>query len=218
LANLLELALRCGWGNPPQRFVRIGIMRDAFLDAGIHCVFSAEGGHWHRQRQVVMQAVDIDHAAQVLRSAGPGRRAAARRWQKAAHNGALVDVPGALKRFMVDITSGLALGTDLDSWEDQGDVIQHYLDEIFPVMARRTLATFRYWRWLRWAGNRQADVAMERLMDAVPCSRAHRSTSDAIELAGGHGVGQRRRSRTWAGVLSPCLLARLRESGNCMRG
>ena len=51
--------------------------------------------------------------------------------------------------------------------EDEGDVIQHYLDKIFPVMARRTLAPFRYSRWLRWAGNRQVDVAMERLMEVV---------------------------------------------------
>jgi cytochrome P450 len=164
----------------PLRFTRIGIMRDAFLDTGIDCVFSAEGTDWRRQRKLVMQALNTDHLRKSFDRLDQVAARLQRRWQKAARDGAPVDVPGDLKRFTVDVTSGLAFGTDLNTLEDEGDVIQHYLDKIFPVMARRTLAPFRYWRWLRWAGNRQVDVAMERLMevvhDLVSTARARAST------------------------------------------
>ena len=114
-----------------------------------------------------MQALNTDHLRKYFDRLDQVAARLQRRWQKAARDGALVDVPSDLKRFTVDVTSGLAFGTDLNTLEDEGDVIQHYLDKIFPVMARRTLAPFRYWRWLRWSGNRKVDVAMERLMEVV---------------------------------------------------
>ena len=41
-------------------------------------------------------------------------------------------------------------------------------------MARRTLAPFRYWRWLRWSADRKVDAAMQRLLEVV-----HRLVSTA---------------------------------------
>ncbi|HQR22326.1 MAG TPA: cytochrome P450 [Burkholderiaceae bacterium] len=151
----------------PLRFTRISIMRDAFLDTGINGVFSAEGTDWRRQRKLVMQALNTDHLRKFFDRLDQVAARLQRRWQKAAHEATLIDVLGDLKRFTVDVTSGLAFGTDLNTLEDEGDIIQHYLDKIFPVMARRTLAPFRYWRWIRWAGPLQVDVAMERLMETV---------------------------------------------------
>ncbi len=101
-------------------------MRDAFLDTGINCVFSAEGTDWRRQRKLVMQALNTDHLRKFFDRLDQVAARLQRRWQKAAHDGALVDVPSDLKRFTVDVTSGLAFGTDLNTLEDEGDVIQHY--------------------------------------------------------------------------------------------
>jgi cytochrome P450 len=164
----------------PGRFSRLRIVRAAIRDLGINGVFSAEGSDWRRQRKLVMQALNTDHLRKYFYRLDQVAARLQRRWQKAATDGTLVDVPGDLKRFTVDVTTGLAFGTDLNTLEDEGDVIQHYLDKIFPVMARRTFAPFRYWRWLRWAGKSQVDVAMERLMavvhDLVTKARAGRVT------------------------------------------
>jgi cytochrome P450 len=151
----------------PGRFTRLRIVRAAVHDLGINGVFSAEGADWRRQRKLVMQALNIDHLRKFFDRLDQVAARLLRRWQKAAHAGTLIDVPNDLKRFTVDVTSGLAFGTDLNTLEDEGDVIQHYLDKIFPVMAQRTFAPFPYWRWLRWTGKRPVDVAMERLMEVV---------------------------------------------------
>ena len=79
-----------------------------------------------RQRKLVMQALNTDHLRKFFDRLDQVAARLQRRWQKAAHNGALVDVPSDLKRFTVDVTSGLAFGTDLNTLEDEGDVIQHY--------------------------------------------------------------------------------------------
>ena len=151
----------------PGRFTRIGIMRDAFLDTGINGVFNAEGTDWRRQRKLVMQALNTDHLRKYFDRLDQVAARLQRRWQRAARDGTPIDVQSDLKRFTVDVTSGLAFGADLNTLEDEGDVIQHYLDKIFPVMARRTLAPFRYWRWLRWGADRKVDAAMQKLLEVV---------------------------------------------------
>ena len=181
-------------------------MRDAFLDTGINGVFGAEGADWRRQRKLVMQALNTDHLRKYFDRLDQVAARLQRRWQRAARDGAPIDVPSDLKRFTVDVTSGLAFGTDLNTLEDEGDVIQHYLDKIFPVLARRTLAPFRYWRWVRWGADRKVDAAMQRLMEVVhdlvskrPVARVRETTSDAVQPATGDGGGNQRRGCSFHG-------------------
>ena len=117
----------------PGRFTRIEIMRDALLDLGIDGVFAAEGSDWRRQRKLVMQALNIDHLRKFFDRLDQVTARLQRRWQRAADAGTPIDVASDLKRFTVDVTSGLAFGTDLNTLDDEGDIIQHYLDKIFPV-------------------------------------------------------------------------------------
>jgi len=167
----------------PDQFTRIGILRDALLDLGINGVFVAEGADWRRQRKLVMQALNTDHLRKFFDRLDQVAARLQRRWQKAARTGTAIDVASDLKRFTVDVTSGLAFGTDLNTLEDEGDVIQNYLDKIFPVLARRTLAQFRYWRWLRRAADRKVDAAMQRLLrvvrELVRTARAPASTESS---------------------------------------
>ena len=41
-------------------------------------------------------------------------------------------------RFTIDVTSGLVFGHDLNTMEEQGDVIQQHLDKLFPAIGRQT--------------------------------------------------------------------------------
>ena len=171
----------------PGGFTRIGIMRDAFLDIGLNGVFSAEGVDWRRQRKLVMQALNTNHLREFVGRLDQVTARLQRRWEKAARTGDPVDVQSDLKRFTVDVTTGLAFGMDLNTLEDEGDVIQHYLDKLFPVLARRTLAPFRYWRYLRWGADRKVDVAMRRLLEVVQelvdTARARPSRNDSAHRA-----------------------------------
>ena len=151
----------------PGRFRRIRIMRDAMLDVGIDGVFTAEGLDWRRQRKLAMQALNTEHLRQYFDRLDQVAARLQRRWERAAANGERVDVQGDLMRFTVDVTSGLAFGRDLNTLEQEGDIIQRHLDKVFPALARRVFAPFPYWRWFRLPADRALDKAMQRVLPLV---------------------------------------------------
>ncbi len=163
----------------PGRFQRPQIMRDAMLDLAIAGVFTAEGADWRRQRKLAMYALNTDHLRKFSARLGAVTERLLRRWQRAVDRDERVDAPGDLKRFTVDVTSGLAFGTDLNTLEREGDAIQRQLGVVFPVLAKRIFAPFAYWRWIRLPSDRAVDRAMREVLvlvnDLVRSARARRT-------------------------------------------
>jgi cytochrome P450 len=151
----------------PGRFRRIEIMRDAMLDLGIDGVFTAEGADWRRQRKLAMHAMNTEHLRQYYERLDEVTARLQRRWTRAAASADCVDAQRDLMRFTVDVTSGLAFGTDLNTIEEQGDVIQQHLDKVFPMLARRVFAPVPYWRWIRLPADRRVDAAMKVVLSLV---------------------------------------------------
>ena len=151
----------------PGRFQRAQMARDAILDLAINGVFAAEGSDWRRQRKLAMHALNTDHLRKYSARLGDVTERLRRRWQRAAEQDHRVDAPGDLKRFTVDVTSGLAFGTDLNTLETVGDAIQKHLGVVFPVLAKRVLAPFAYWRWIRLPSDRAVDRAMREVLVLV---------------------------------------------------
>lgn len=151
----------------PGRFRRIEIMRDAMLDLGIDGVFTAEGAGWRRQRKLAMHALNTEHLRQYFHRLDEVTARLQRRWERAAASAACVDAQRDLTRFTIDVTSGLAFGTDLNTLEEQGDVIQQHLDKVFPMLARRVFAPFPHWRWIRLPADREVDAAMNVVLSLV---------------------------------------------------
>ena len=163
----------------PGRFQRPQIMRDALLDLDINGVFAAEGTDWRRQRKLAMHALNPDHLRKYATRLGAVAERLRQRWQRAADRDERIDAPGDLKRFTVDVTSGLAFGTDLNTLEREGDAIQRHLGAVFPVLAKRIFAPFAYWRWLRLPSDRAVDRAMREVLvlvnDLVRSARLRRT-------------------------------------------
>ena len=151
----------------PGRFQRAQIAREALLDLAINGVFSAEGSDWRRQRTLAMHALNTDHLRKFSARLGEVTERLRRRWQRAAEQDHRVDAPADLKRFTVDVTSGLAFGTDLNTLETEGDAIQKHLGVVFPVLAKRVLAPFAYWRWIRLPSDRAVDRALREVLVLV---------------------------------------------------
>jgi cytochrome P450 len=114
-----------------------------------------------------MHALNTDHLRKYSARLGNVTERLRRRWQRAAEQDHRVDAPGDLKRFTVDVTSGLAFGTDLNTLETEGDAIQKHLGVVFPVLAKRVLAPFAYWRWMRLPSDRAVDRAMREVLVLV---------------------------------------------------
>lgn len=131
-----------------------------FRELGIDGVFSAEGAEWRPLRKLTMEAL----APARLRSFYPALRDVAerlqRRWGAAADAGREIDVVEDFKRFTVDLTTRLTLGHDLDTLEQEGDVLQRKLEVVFPALTRRLFAVVPLWRAVRLPADRRLERAL----------------------------------------------------------
>ncbi|MBX9609130.1 MAG: cytochrome P450 [Gammaproteobacteria bacterium] len=144
----------------PDTFRRTRRLADALAEMRFTGVFSAEGETWRRQRKLVAMALNTAH----LKSFYPSMRTTTERllarWQRAARDGADVDLCADLMRYTVDVTTQLAFGIDFNTLETEGPVIQQKLDKVFPVLNSRINAVFPYWRHFRLPRDRQLDAAL----------------------------------------------------------
>ncbi len=151
----------------PGVFRRGRPVESVFAEMGIAGVFSAEGRDWERQRRLVMRAFDPGH----LRGYFPALSAVTgrlrRRWMAAAARGDALDIQSELMRYTVDVTAGLAFGTDTNTLEHDDDLIQQHLEKVFPMLSRRMSSPFMYWRHFRLPADRALDANLARIREAV---------------------------------------------------
>jgi len=133
-------------------------------------VFLAEGAAWRDQRRMVMAAL-APHAVKAyfpsLVSVGLRLQ---KHWQQAAQDGRTIDLAEDLKRFSVDVIAGLAFGTAVNTIDGGEDVIQRHMDVVLPAVARRSIALFPYWRYVKLPQDRKLDaslIALNKAIDAL---------------------------------------------------
>lgn len=137
----------------PRLFSRSKRLEPVFRELGVCGVFAAEGESWKRQRRVWSKALNVHQVAPFLRDMETITAKLRRRWSDSA--GAPVDVQADLMRYTVDVVTRFAFGFDGNTLEQEGDVIQHHLEHIFPMIARRVNAPFPYWQYLPLPADRR---------------------------------------------------------------
>ena len=150
--------------NRPDVFQRTPRLNRVWTEMGLPPgIFGSNGDAWRQQRRMVMAGFDPAHVKRYFPSLQQVAERLARRWQRAAQNGATIDLQSDLMRYTVDTIAGLAFGAEVNTLESDADVIQQHLDGIFPALTRRILAPVPTWRW--WRSRR--DRALESSVIAV---------------------------------------------------
>jgi nitrite reductase/ring-hydroxylating ferredoxin subunit len=147
----------------PEIFTRSSKLASIFSEMGAGGVFSAEGEAWRTQRKLATFAL----AQRPLRGLYPKLQTVTfrlkKRWEWCADADESLDLIEDLKRFTVDITTLITFGHDVNTIEQQGDVIQRKLELIFPAVNRRLLAFLPIWRVVRLPRDRRLDRALSEL-------------------------------------------------------
>jgi cytochrome P450 len=169
-AEAMQALLR----SRPEGVRRNRNIQPVFAEMGINGVFSVEGEGWHAQRRLVMQALNPSH----FRAFHPTLLAITerlhRRWAAAAEEGRTLEMTDELVRYTVDVTSALAFGEDPNTLERGSDTLQRHLAAIFPMVMKRVMAPWPYWRHVRLP----ADRRLERDLAAVH-AHAHQTIARA---------------------------------------
>jgi len=129
-------------------------------------VFGANGDDWRRQRRMVMHGFDPAHVRRYFPSLQKVVGRLAGRWQAAAREGRTIELQPDLMRYTVDTIAGLAFGSEVNTLESEGDVIQRHLDRIFPALFKR-LFSLPTWRWFRTAADRRLEHSIAEVVAAV---------------------------------------------------
>lgn len=144
----------------PQRFRRFAALEAMAEELGIHGLFSSEGQNWQRHRRAWMQALSVHHVKPFFHQLGEITTRLQRRWERAADEGAIIDIQADLMRYTVDVTTLFAFGTAANTLEQGDGAIQQHLSQVFASLNRRLAAPFPYWRWFKLPADRRLDRAM----------------------------------------------------------
>ena len=161
--ELIQQILR----SRPKLYRRLGTIEPVTKEMGVNGVFSAEGENWKRQRRVVAHALDASHLREFFPTLVRVTERLRNRWNRAADQGAAVNVQQDLMRYTVDVTTNLAFGYDMNTLEKEGDVIQKHLERIFPTIDRRINAMFPYWRYFKLPADRALDKSLAVIRKAL---------------------------------------------------
>ena len=151
----------------PDGWRRIGVIASVINEMDGDGVFTAEGDDWRRQRRLVMSAFDPGHLARFFPSLVRVTERFDRRLGAAAQGGEAIDLQAQLMRYTVDVTAGLAFGSDVNTIEAGRDVLQAHLDKVFPMIYRRINLPFPYWRHVRLPSDRAFDRHLAEVHKAV---------------------------------------------------
>lgn len=151
----------------PDGYRRTSRMEEIGAEMGLlPGVFGANGDDWRRQRRMVMHGFDPAHVRRYFPSLQKVVGRLATRWQSAARDGRTIELQPDLMRYTVDTIAGLAFGSEVNTLESDGDVIQQHLDRIFPVLFKR-MFSLPTWRLVKTAADRQLDASVAEVVAAV---------------------------------------------------
>jgi cytochrome P450 len=152
----------------PATFRRPAVTAEVAAEmGGIPGVFEAEGAVWRNQRQMVMQAFAPHAVKRYFPALVQVAQRLQRRWEGAAAEERTIDLGAELRLYTVDIIAGLAFGSDVNTIETGDNAIQRNLDEILPAIARRSMAAFPYWRYVKLPRDHRLDRCVANTRVAV---------------------------------------------------
>jgi len=168
----------------PDGFARTARLSQTAGELGFAGLFTANGASWKRQRPMVLDGLDPTHIKAFFPTLVRVTQRLERRWRRASAAGEAIDLQADLMRFTVDVTAGLAFGSDINTLESDEEVIQAHLDKVFPALARRLYASVRYWHYVRLPADRELDRHLAALRIAVDgfIAQARRRLAERPEL------------------------------------
>lgn len=151
----------------PDTFRRFSSIESVFSDMGISGVLSTEGEQWYRQRKLTMRAFDPAHLRDYFPNLVRITERLRQHWLLAAKQQTPVDILADLMCYSLDITAGLAFGTEINTLEGKDTTIQRCLNTIFPAINRRLNTPIPYWRYFKLPADHALDKNLQILQDTV---------------------------------------------------
>jgi cytochrome P450 len=151
----------------PDGFQRTARLNETARELGFVGLFAANGEEWKRHRPMVLRGLDPTHIRTFHPTLQKVTERLRLRWERAARRSEAIDLQADLMRYTVDVTAGLAFGTDMNTLESNEEVIQSHLDKVLPALFKRVLSPLPYWHWFKLPADRELDRHLAAIRVAV---------------------------------------------------
>lgn len=153
--------------NRPKHFRRTTRLEMISKELNMAGLFAANGDDWRRQRTLVMHAFNPVHVKSYYPSLQIVTRRLLGRFRTLADKKTPFELIPELMRYTVDVTAGLAFGTDVNTIETDGVTIQQHLNGTFRMLQKRLFAPFPYWHWIKFSDDRALDRSAQVIKNAI---------------------------------------------------
>jgi cytochrome P450/nitrite reductase/ring-hydroxylating ferredoxin subunit len=147
----------------PETFRRGAVLGRILEELKLEGVFSAEGQAWRPQRRLSVAALAQRNFKALHPKIQMVTERLLNRWRRRADAGAALDIADELKRFTVDVTTLITFGYDINTIEQDDEIIQRKLDVVFPALLRRLFAPYPLWRYVRLPRDRRLEQTLDEL-------------------------------------------------------
>lgn len=147
----------------PGLFRRGSKLDKVMQEENIHGVFNAEGDAWKQHRRIVTRGLDIKHQEAFYPSMVNIADRLLRKMNTAASLQMPYNVSEDLLRFTVDVTTSLAFGIDMNTLEQDGNVIQDHMEKIFPTIFHRINSPIPWYKFFPSRREREFRVAIKAI-------------------------------------------------------
>lgn len=147
----------------PTEFIRSKKMDNVIRESGVHGVFNAEGDDWKVHRKIVAKGLDVKHQKEFYPAMTVIIERLYNKWLRDAESGEIIDIQRDLMRFTVDITVTLAFGTEMNTIEQKGGVIQDHMEKLFPMIFHRINLPIPWYKLFKKKADREFEVAVKEM-------------------------------------------------------
>lgn len=151
----------------PDYFRRMKSIESVFAEISAGGVFSAEGELWRRQRRLILPAFQNSNLREFFGTLITITDRLKKRWENFSISGLDLDIGKDLMRYTIDVTTYLSFKYDVNTLENEGDVLQQNVEKILPAINRRINAPIPYWRYFKMPADRALDQAIVKIRKKV---------------------------------------------------
>ncbi len=151
----------------PDKFRRFHKINEILSEMSVVGVFNAEGDQWKQHRELTAEALNVKNVRSFFPVLGQITKRLHKRWNIAAAEGRVVDIQKEMVRYTVDVTTSIAFGYDINTLEQEKNLIQDHMEKIFPMINSRITAPIPFWRLMKSKKDKELDVALKTIEDLV---------------------------------------------------
>jgi len=154
--------IRTALHHRPKQFRRRQIMEDAAETMGVNGVFTADGDRWRSQRRLAVQAFAPQNLKALFPNIVASNKQLLTHWINCLKSDQPVDLQKDLRMFTADQSTRMAFGHDVNSFEQDEDLIHRHLDKILPIFNRRINSMmYPFWKHVRLPSDRDFDASLD---------------------------------------------------------